>query len=115
MARAYKRDAKGRFASSGGGGGKKSGGKKAKGGPGKWAKTAADVSGGAAASKKKNAAAHQSLADKGVSAVGSRLKSKTEGRFTGRAKTKRANAEMWVSTARKNAPSRPSGSTIKRR
>jgi len=78
--RKYNRDKNGRFASSGGGGGSKSSGGKAQ------------------STRQKNVATDRRLLDKGMTAVGGRLRNKTAGLYAGAKATQRANADQWVRT-----------------
>ena len=94
MARTYKRDSRGRFASGGGGGGSKKAAAPRT-GPSKGAKLLAEYAGGRSSTKKANAAEHQRLSDMGVRAIGKRLTASAAKRFTGAKKTKMHNARSW--------------------
>lgn len=94
MARTYKRDSRGRFASGGGGGGSKKAAAPRT-GPSKGAKLRAEYAGGRSSTKKANAAEHQRLGDMGVRAIGKRLTASASKRFAGAKQTKMRSARMW--------------------
>lgn len=80
MARAYKRDAKGRFAGGGGGGSKKSSGApKSK----------------AGATRAANTATTNRLWEQGMRGTGSRLRTSTQKLYSGTKATKQRNEGLW--------------------
>ena len=79
MARSYKRDANGRFASTGGVKRKSSGAPKSK----------------SAATRAANEATTKRLMDKGLTGTGSRLRSKNQSLYSGSKATKQRQESIW--------------------
>lgn len=96
MARAYKRDSRGRFAGGGGGGGGK-----------KSAPTSK-----AGATRAANAATDAKLLGMGLRATGSRLRSKVAAQYSGAKSTQQRNAKMWEGGGRRNSSIKTPGAAV---
>ena len=86
MARSYKRDSKGRFASSGGGGG----------GGGSKAKAPAAPKSKAGQTRAANAARDKKLLGMGMTGAGSRMHGAIAKKYSGTKQTKNRNATLWT-------------------
>jgi hypothetical protein len=87
MARTYKRDSRGRFASTGGGG---------SGGGGSSKKSSSAPKSKAAQTKAANDARTKELQAKGMTGAGSRLHSKIASKYSGSEKTREGRATRWT-------------------